>query len=120
MYIFVIPIKNSYFILCNITKINKSLLLRLTNRHKSIIMKMQSTNVYLITERVIELYKNLIAEIAARKMSKVKIAEEMKISRHTLDNKLFGKSEFTPSEVFFINKKFFPECDERELFRKEG
>ena len=69
---------------------------------------------------MIKLYKNLIAEIAARKMSKVKIAEEMNISRHTLDNKLFGRSDFSPSEMFFIVCKFFPECDERELFRKEG
>lgn len=66
------------------------------------------------------MYENLIGLIAIRKVTKTNIATALGINRSTLDNKLNGKSRFTSAESFFIQKKFFPDVSEEELFRKAG
>lgn len=63
------------------------------------------------------MYANLIGLIAIRKVTKTALAAAMKINRSTLDNKLNGKTRFSPAEMFFIQQKFFPDVTEEELFK---
>ena len=65
------------------------------------------------------MYSNLIGLIAVRKISKVDIAKAMGIDRSTLENKLRGKSEFSVSEMYFIQQKFFPDVQAEKLFEKD-
>lgn len=64
------------------------------------------------------MYEKLIGLIAVRKIAKTRIAEAMDIDRTTLENKLRGKSEFSVSEMFFIQNQFFPDIKKEELFLK--
>ena len=64
------------------------------------------------------MYSNLIGLMAIRKVAKTTLASAMGINRSTLDNKLEGKSQFTLSEMFFIQHKFFPDVPEEKLFEK--
>jgi hypothetical protein len=63
------------------------------------------------------MYKNLISEIAIRKIAKTDIATALSVSRDTLENKLRGITDFKVSEAVFIHEKFFPDLDYQELFQ---
>lgn len=63
------------------------------------------------------MYENLIGAIAAKRITMTRMAAEMGIERTTLYKKLYGGSDFTVSEKYFICRKFFPDMNEEELFK---
>lgn len=65
------------------------------------------------------MYTNLIGLMAIRKVAKTTLSAAMGINRGTLNNKLEGKSRFSLSEMFFIQRKFFPDIPQDELFKFE-
>lgn len=48
------------------------------------------------------MFSNLNAELARRNITAKELAEVLKVSRKTVDNKLSGRSEFTLSEILAI------------------
>lgn len=62
------------------------------------------------------MYANLIGIMAVRKIVKTDICAAMGINRTTFENKLRGKSKFSTSEMYFIQKVFFPDVSSEKLF----
>lgn len=62
---------------------------------------------------------NLIIEIKKSKFSQGKIAEYLGISANSMSKKVTGKWDFTASEMFAIQKEFFPDKSLEYLFAKQ-
>lgn len=62
------------------------------------------------------MYKNLMAEMARKGISKKDLAEFLKMRYPTIVDKTNGKSRFYLDEAFKIRNKFFPDCDLNYLF----
>jgi|GEM_PF-449488 len=67
-----------------------------------------------------DMYNNLEAEIARKKIKKPEIAEEIGRTYNTFNLKVAGKYPFTYEEALLIHEKFFPECDFKELFKSSN
>lgn len=65
------------------------------------------------------MFNNLEAEIVRKRIKKQEIAKEIGRTYNTLNLKISGKYPFTYDEALIIQEKFFPECDLKELFKKE-
>lgn len=65
------------------------------------------------------MYVNLVVAMKLRKITIENIAEYLGLHRNSVSNKLKGESKFTIEEAFKIHKRFFPEMDIEELFKKE-
>ncbi|WP_293823899.1 XRE family transcriptional regulator [uncultured Phascolarctobacterium sp.] len=65
------------------------------------------------------MYKNLEAEIVRHGIPKEKIAKAIGKSYVTFTLKLKGKSSFLYEEALVIQETFFPECDLKNLFRRD-
>lgn len=66
------------------------------------------------------MYNNLEAEITRKKINRKEIAEAIGRTYNTLNLKLLGRYPFTYDEALTIHEKFFPECDFKELFKKQS
>ncbi|AEB75867.1 hypothetical protein [Clostridium botulinum] len=66
------------------------------------------------------MYNNLQAEIVRKRIKKPLIAKEIGRSYNTLNLKIAGKYPFTYDEALTIHEKFFPECNFKELFKKDS
>jgi|GEM_PF-4000232 len=65
-----------------------------------------------------EVFGNLLAEIAKRGYAKNEIANYLGMSRNTLTNKLFCKYEFKKTEFDLLCKEFFPDLNTEYLSEK--
>lgn len=65
------------------------------------------------------MYANLEAEIARKRIKREEIAKAIKRTYNTLNLKINGKYPFTYDEALKIHEEFFPECDFKQLFKKE-
>lgn len=65
-----------------------------------------------------EVFGNLIAEIAKRGYTKNEMAKHLGMSRNTFTNKLLCKYEFTKTEFDSLCKEFFPDINPDYLFEK--
>lgn len=63
-------------------------------------------------------FPNLVAEIARRGIKKTSIAEQIGVSSRTLYSKISGETSFTWEEVCAIKDYFFPDMDQRTLFKR--
>ncbi|MBP1083476.1 hypothetical protein ACFFJQ_06815 [Bacillus capparidis] len=62
------------------------------------------------------MFPNLRAEMARKGIDGVIVSAHLGIARKTFSNKMIGKSEFTRSEIFKIQKHFFPGLTVEYLF----
>ena len=60
--------------------------------------------------------RNLLAEIARKKIKHKDVAEAIGVTEKTLRNKLNGMSDFTVPEARAIKDTFFPDLDLEYLF----
>ncbi len=65
------------------------------------------------------MYCNLEAEAVRKKVKKEEMAKAIGKSYNTVTLKMSGKYPFTYDEAVTIQEQFFPECDLKELFKKE-
>lgn len=65
------------------------------------------------------MYRNLLAEMARKGISKKDIAVFMKVRYATIVDKVNGKYPFKVDEAFKIKQKFFPELTIDYLFCTE-
>lgn len=65
------------------------------------------------------MYSNLEAEIVRKRLKKNVIAKAIGKTYNTLGLKISGKYPFTYDEALKIHEEFFPECDFKELFKKD-
>ncbi len=63
-------------------------------------------------------YKNLYAEIVRKSISLDEMAKSLGITYSTLMAKLSGKETFTLEEERYIQKVFFPETNDFDLFQE--
>jgi DNA-binding XRE family transcriptional regulator len=63
------------------------------------------------------MYRNLLAEMARRGVSKKDLAEFLNMRYPTIVDKTNGKSRFFLDEAFKIKDEFFPDCDIEYLFQ---
>ncbi|MFS0822132.1 XRE family transcriptional regulator [Bacillus sp. 1P02SD] len=62
------------------------------------------------------MYRNLLAEMARRGITKKDLAEFLNMRYPTIVDKTNGKSRFYLDEAFKIRNEFFPDCDLLYLF----
>jgi len=62
------------------------------------------------------MFPNLKAEMARKKIDGLTLSVAIGCTPKTFSNKLSGKSEFTRSEIFTIQKEFFPKLSVDYLF----
>lgn len=66
------------------------------------------------------MYKNLMKEMAANKVSIESIANKLDKHRNTISGKLNGTGgKFSIEESFKIKKQFFPNCTLEYLFKED-
>lgn len=71
-----------------------------------------------IEERIENMYKNLLAEMAKRKIGIGDIAQLLSVHRNTVHSKIYDKRFFV-DEAIAIHQKFFADIDFFYLFKKE-
>lgn len=64
------------------------------------------------------MYRNLLAEMARRGISKKDLALFLEMRYPTVVDKTNGKSRFYLDEAFKIRDRFFPDCKIEYLFRE--
>lgn len=62
------------------------------------------------------MYPNLEAELARKKLTNAICAKICKISEKSFSNKRSGKTEFTLLEIKLLQEKLFPNCTFEYLF----
>lgn len=62
---------------------------------------------------------NLIIEAKKRKITYTLIAKLLSLSNNSVTQKMRGKRDFTASEMFAIQKEFFPDMTLEYLFEKK-
>jgi len=65
------------------------------------------------------MYKNLMAEMTRRDVTRHQLADALGITFNTVTNKISGRFEFTLAEARTIKCKFFPDIRFEELFEFE-
>lgn len=65
------------------------------------------------------MYKNLVAEMAKKAITKRAMARQLNLCETTLQNKIKGKSRFDIEESFAIKEQFFPDLELQYLFANE-
>lgn len=65
-------------------------------------------------------HSTLIGEMAKRRITIEEIAKLLNIHRNSVANKLGGSTAFTIEEAIWIQETFFPDCNLKELFKREG
>lgn len=63
-------------------------------------------------------YKNLIAEMAKKKVKRADLADALNLHRNAIYYKL-EKGSFSIEEAECIHSEFFPESSMKELFKRE-
>lgn len=63
-------------------------------------------------------YERLRVEMAIRNLYIKDLADELKVTRDTMSNKLSGETNFTLKEALTIQKKFFSDIPVWDLFRE--
>lgn len=61
-------------------------------------------------------FKNLRAEMARQGLTNIQVAKAIEVSEKTFRNKMYGRTEFTRSEMLKIQKSFFPNLTLDYLF----
>lgn len=61
---------------------------------------------------------NLYVEMKIQKITQAQLAQAINNTTRAVSNKLLGKRDFTSSEMFAIQKAFFPEKNLEYLFAK--
>lgn len=64
-------------------------------------------------------YLNLKGEMAKKNITIEDIAKLLNMHRNSISKKINGPSSFSIEEAFAVKKKFFPDCDMKELFKVE-
>lgn len=64
------------------------------------------------------MYGNLMAEMRNAKITQRAIAKTIEISENAMSAKMYGRHDFTASEMFTIQKEFFPDKTLEYLFTK--
>lgn len=64
------------------------------------------------------MYRNLLAEMARRGISKKDLANFLDMRYPTVVDKTNGKSRFYLDEAFKIRDRFFPDCEIEYLFQE--
>ena len=70
-------------------------------------------------ERGENMYKNLLAEMARKSITKKELAEYLHMRYCTIIDKTNGKYDFKLEEAFEIKREFFPDLSVDYLFEKE-
>lgn len=65
------------------------------------------------------MFKNLMTELDRKRITQKAVAELIGCAPNTLTNKLYGRQEFTLSEVLSISENLLPEFDLHYLFHKD-
>lgn len=65
------------------------------------------------------MYRNLLAEMARKDITKKQIAKLLKVRDATISDKINGKYSFKLDEAFKIKKEFFPQLSIEYLFAVE-
>ena len=65
------------------------------------------------------MFPNIRAEMARKGITAIEMAERLQMSRHTLTNKLYGRSEFSIADAMRIRDLFFPNCSLEYLFEQD-
>lgn len=65
------------------------------------------------------MYKFLVGEMAKEKVTIEAISKLLGIHRNSVANKLNGSTAFTIEETIQIQETFFPDCNLKELFKRE-
>lgn len=65
------------------------------------------------------MYRNLLAEMARKCITKKQIAKFLKVRDATISDKINGKYSFKLDEAFKIKKEFFPQLSIEYLFAVE-
>ena len=66
------------------------------------------------------MFSNLEAELKRKRITREKLANELKMSISTISTKLTGKSEFTLKEAMEIKKLLSVDLPIDDLFEREG
>ena len=65
------------------------------------------------------MYPNLKREMYMKRITHAQIAHATSVRASTITEKINGKHEFKSSEMFTIQKEFFPELTLEYLFKQE-
>jgi plasmid maintenance system antidote protein VapI len=65
------------------------------------------------------MFPNLKAEMARQNISSLKMSEYIGCTPKTFSSKMTGKTDFTRSEIFKIQKAFFPNFTVEYLFSEK-
>lgn len=65
------------------------------------------------------MYANLKKELFAKNITQYQLAKTLKVGENTMSKKMRGKTDFTLSEMFTIQKEFFPDLTLEYLFKQE-
>jgi len=65
------------------------------------------------------MYPNLEAEMARSEVSKRDLADYLSVRYATVIDKMKGRYDFTLTEAFKIQQKFFPHCSIEYLFARK-
>ena len=66
-----------------------------------------------------EMLHNLMAEISRGGIKRKQLADAIEVSDKALQNKIYGRTDFTLPEAVKIRDSFFPGMDLQYLFEKE-
>ena len=65
------------------------------------------------------MFGNLLVEMKRAKVTQSDIARHLSLSKVSVIQKIYGRTDFTASEMFAIKEHFFPELTLEYLFEKK-
>ncbi len=65
------------------------------------------------------MYANLYTAMKKAKVTQLELSKALSLSPKAVNNKLKGRSKFDSSEMIFIQERYFPDSDLKELFTED-